>query len=513
MSWLSGLSTLINFINPTSQFPKPYAPNLSKTKANTTMPTVAREDIDALNAVLTITIAKDDYEPTFKKELNKIKDKGAIRGFRKGKTPLPFLKKMYGKGLLSEIVTDLLHKELSEVIKDREVQFMGQPIPSLNQPPVNFDYDNMSEYIFKFDLGVAPNFELKGVDMNTTYDCYKVQVSDEKVNERFEAARKHYGEQVDSTEPIAEDDMVYFSAEELEGDAIKADGWKTTFSVLVNRLADGPVKEEIKGKQKGDKVRFNVYELEDGTSREFVKKYLLNFTKADIDEGTETGELYEGTIERVTRQAPAELNQAFFDKVFGPGEIYNEEEAKARIAESLGSAQKGQADSLLYREVRQKLIELNRDAMPLPDDFIKRWLRLSHEQKADALLSDYDNFANDMRWTLIKDKIANQYEIAVTEEDIRQIAYGRVMGYFGGYGDPKMLDPIVQRMLEDPETVNGLAGDALADKVFYKIKDHIGLSTILISEEDLLAKYNAVTKAEEEKARLMQGTYAGDEEE
>ncbi len=476
------------------------------------MPTVVREDIDALNAVLTITIAKDDYEPAFKKELNKLKDKGSFRGFRKGKTPTPFLKKMYGKSLLSEIVTDLLHKELSEVIKDREVQFMGQPIPSPNQPPVNFDYDNMSEYIFKFDLGVAPNFEVKGVDMNTTYDLYKIQVSDDKVNERLESARKHYGEQVDSTEPIAEDDMVYFSAVELDGEAIKEDGWKTTFSVLVNRLAPGAVKEEIKGKQKGDKVRFNVYELEDGTSREFVKKYLLNFTKADIDEGTETGDMYEGTIERVTRQAPAELNQEFFDKVFGPGEIYNEEEAKARIAESIGSASKGQADSLLYREVRQKLIDLNRADMPLPDDFIKRWLQVSHEQKADALLNDYDNFADDMRWTLIKDKIAKQHDIQVTEDDLRQIAYSRVAGYFGGYGDPKMLEPIVNRMLEDPESVNGLAGDALADKVFYKIKDNIGLNMIPISEEDLFNKYEAITKAEEERARLMRG-FSGDEEE
>ncbi|MCC6726845.1 MAG: hypothetical protein IT258_20250 [Saprospiraceae bacterium] len=477
------------------------------------MPTVVREDIDALNAVLTITIAKDDYEPTFKKELNKLKDRGAIKGFRKGKTPTPFLKKMYGKGLLSEIVTDLLHKELSEVIKDREVQFMGQPIPSLSQPPVNFDYDNMSEYIFKFDLGVAPNFELKGVDMNTTYDFYKVQIGEDKINERFETARKHYGEQVDSAEPIADNDMVYFSAVELDGNAIKEDGWKTTFSVLVNRLADGSVKEEIKSKQKGDKLRFNVFELEEGTSREFVKKYLLNFTKADIDEGTETGDMYEGTIERVTRQAPAELNQEFYDKVFGPGEIYNEEEAKARIAESLGGAQQGQADSLLYRELRQRLIDLNRDAMPLPNDFIKRWLRVSHEEKADALLDDYDNFADDMRWTLIKDKLANKYDIQVTDEDIRQMAYNRVMGYFGGYGDPKMLEPVVKRMLEDPESVNGLAGDVLADKLFYKIKENIGLNNILISEEDLRAKYDAVMKEEEEKSRLKQGLAAGDEEE
>ena len=372
------------------------------------MPTVVREDKDALNAVLTITIEKEDYELNFKKELNKLKDRGAIKGFRKGKTPLPFLKKMYGKGLLSEIVTDLLHKELTEVVKDQEINFMGQPIPTEGQAPTSFDYDNMSTYTFQFDLGVAPDFEVKGLDLGTEYDYYKVKIGDDKVNERLESARKHFGERVETTEPIEEDDMVNFSAVELDGDAPKADGWKTTFPILVNRIADGSVKDELKGKQKGDKISFNVFELEEKTSREFVKKYLLNFTQADIDEGTETGEMYEGTIESVTRQDLAELTQEFYDKVFGPGEVTNLEDANALIAKSLGGSHQGQADSLLYRELRTRLLDLNRDAMPLPDDFIKRWLKISHEQKADKLLSDYDNFADGMRWTLITNKLTAQ---------------------------------------------------------------------------------------------------------
>ncbi len=477
------------------------------------MPKVVREDIDALNAVLTVSIAKDDYESDFKKELNKLKDRAAVKGFRRGKTPLGFLKKMYGKGLLSEIVTDMLHKELSEVMKDQEINFMGQPIPSNDQKAVSFDYDNMSDYDFKFDIGIAPDFEIKGMDSSTSYDYYKVQVSEDKVNERLESARKHYGERLESTEAIEEDDMLQLSAVELEGDAPKPDGWKTTFSVLVNRIAEGPVKAEIKGKKKGDKVRFNIFEFEEGTSREFVKKYLLNFTQSDIDEGTETGEMYEGTIESVTRQGLGEMNQEFFDKVFGAGEVYNEAEARTRIAESLAGGHQGQADSLLYRELRNQLVELNRASMPLPDEFIKRWLRVSHEQKADALLNDYDNFADGMRWTLITNKLSKQYGIEVTEEDIRAMAYNRVAGYFGGYYDPKMLEPVVKRMLEDPESVNGLAGDVQADKLFYKIKENIGLREISISEEDIKAKYDAVMKEEEAKAAAQRELSAGDEEE
>jgi trigger factor len=389
------------------------------------------------------------------------------------------------------------------VINTTELTYMGQPIPVQDQPPVNFDINSTEPYSFQFELGKAPDFEVKGVDKGTVYDYYKVEVADEKVEERLDAARKHYGEQVESTEPIAEDDMVYFEAVEMDGDAPKADGWKTTFSVLINRLAEGTTKDEIKSKQKGDKVRFNVFELEKDTSREFVKKYLLNFTKADIDEGTETGEIYEGTIQKVTRQAPAELTQEFYDKVFGPGEIYNLEEAKTRIAQSLGA----------YRELRRRLIELNRESMPLPDDFIKRWLKVSQEKKADALINDYDNFADDMRWTLIKSKLSNQYEIEVTEEEVRQMAYNKVAGYFGGYYDPKMLEPVVKRMMEDPESLNGLAGDVQADKLFYKMKENIGLREIPVSEEEIKAKYDAVMKEEEARAKLKQGASASDEEE
>lgn len=477
------------------------------------MPKVVREDIDALNAVFNIAIEKDEYEPIFKKELAKLKDRGAIKGFRKGKTPLPFLKKMYGKSILSEVITDMLHKELSELVKGQEVSYMGQPIPSLDQAPVNFDYDNMTDYNFKFDLGKAPEFDLKGVDMNTSYDYYKVSVSDEKVEERLESARKQLGERVESTEPIADEDMVHFSAVELDGDAPKADGWKTTFPILVNRIAEGVTKDAIKGKQKGDKLRFNIFELEEGTSREFVKKYLLNFTQADIDEGTETGEMYEGTIESVTRQAPAELTQDFFDKIFGAGEVYNLEEAKARIAQSLGGAQQGQADSLLYRDLRDRLLDLNRPQMPLPDEFIKRWLQVSHEDKAGSILADFDNFADGMRWTLITNKLQKQYELDVTEEDVRQMAYNRVAGYFGGYYDPKMLEPVVQRMLQDPESLNGLAGDVLADKLFFKLKENVGLNNIFVSEEELKAKYDAVMAQEEAKSKLAQGAPVADEEE
>lgn len=477
------------------------------------MPKVVREDIDALNAVLTVTIEREDYEQDFKNELIKLKDRAAMKGFRKGKTPIGFLKKMYGKGLLSELISDMLQKQLGEVMSDEKITFMGQPIPMEGQKAVKFDYDSTEPYSFQFELGKAPEFELAGLDKNTSYDFFKVAVSDETVMERLEMARKQTGEQAATTEPIAAGDMINFSAVELDGDAPKADGWKTTFSVLFDKLAEGPTKEALLGKQKGHSAKFNIFELEEGASREFVKKYLLNFTQADLDEGTETGEMYEGTVESVTRQAPAELTQEFYDKVFGPGEVSDLESAKARIAESLSGAQQGQADSMLYRELRTRLIEMNRAAMPLPSEFIKRWLKVSQEKDVDRILNNFDGFSDDMRWSLIKDKLFKQFDIQVEEEEIKEMAYNRVASYFGGYGDSAMLEPVVKRMLEDQETVNGIANEVLGDKLFRKMKESVKLNEVSTSSEDLKAKYDAVIADEEAKSKQRQLASATEEEE
>ena len=477
------------------------------------MPKVAREDINALNAVLTVTIGKEDYEPKFKKELKKIKDKAAIKGFRKGKTPTGFLKKMYGKGLLSEIVTEMLQHELSEVMASEEISYLGKPIPTEDHAPVDFDLNNFEDYEFRFDLGKAPEFEVKGVDSGTEFEIFKVDIPADKVEERLDYIRKRRGERFETEETIEDEDMITLNAVELDGDAPKEDGWKTTFSILVNRISDGPVKDEILTKKKGDSIRFNVYELEEGTSQEQVKKYLLNFTQTDIDEGTETGEIYEAAIETVSRLKPAELNQELFDQVFGEGEVTTGEEARKKLAENMGLGFQGQADSLLFRDMRKRLLELSRDAMPLPHDFIKRWLKVGHEKEADKILGDYDNFADDMRWSLIKNKLYKQYDLKIDDAEIRELAYNRVASYFGGHYQEDMLEPIVTRMMEDPEQMNSLASDLLADKLFKKIKEEVTLKEVSISENDFTEKYKTVMEEEEKTAKLRSASAASEEEE
>ncbi len=477
------------------------------------MPKVVKEDIDKLNAVVTVTIEKGDYQPKFKEELKNIRHKGSFKGFRKGKTPDSFIKKMYGKGLLSDIVTKMLQEELTTVMSDETINYVGQPLPTKDHSTINFDVEDMEDYEFSFDIGMVSNFEIKGIEGYAAYDYYKVEVPEEKVEERLNFLRKRRGERIDAEDNVQEEDLITFNASELDGENLKEDGWKTTFSILVERIADEDVKKELLGKKKGDKVRFNIYQLEKNAQPDYVKKYLLNFTEADLKEGAETGEEYEATIENVGRLQPAELDQDFFDKVFGEGEINSEEEARERIRINQSSQFAGSADSLLYRDIRKKLVEMNRSDMPLPDDFIKRWLKETREKEADNILNNYDEYADDMRWSLIKNKLFREYDFKLEQAEIEELAKARVAGYFGGYANPEMMKSVIDRIMQDPDQVNSFASEVLSNKLFYKLKDTIKLNEVKVTEEEIEEKMKAMEEEIEAARAKTQPALAAEEEE
>jgi len=71
---------------------------------------ISKENIDALNAVITLTVDKVDYEKKVDDVLKDYRKKVNMPGFRPGKVPAGVVKKMYGKAVLAEEVNKLVSK-------------------------------------------------------------------------------------------------------------------------------------------------------------------------------------------------------------------------------------------------------------------------------------------------------------------------------------------------------------------------------------------------------------------
>ncbi|MEZ5042911.1 MAG: trigger factor [Saprospiraceae bacterium] len=447
------------------------------------MPQVVREDIDNLNAVLTVSIPTDDYLPSFNTELQKYRKDARIKGFRQGKTPTGVLKKMFGKAVLGDVINKILQKELSEYLADDKLEILGQPIPSDTQEQVSFDVRELHDFSFKFDIGLSPQFEVQGLD--GTFEKYVVTIGDEQVEEEVQNLLLRNSEQVFPEEDIQEKDIITLEITEVDGDAPKTDGVSHEFGVLVERLLD-EVKEAVLHKGLGHRLTINPFELEKDTTEKYARKYFLGLT--DEDE-REVGHTFEAEITKISRAEKASLNQTFFDKVFGPEVVSTEEDFRTKLREDIANSYTAQSEALLFRDIQKVLLEQN--ALQLPDAFLKRWLSTSNENLAEETLEkEYPAFAENLKWTLIRSKLNKSFDIEVTPEEIKETFKNKIRSYFGGAPSPEiepMIESMAERMLKDEKQLNELYEEVSSNKFFDAVVAQVAVVDKPISLEDFQA--------------------------
>jgi len=445
------------------------------------MAEVVRKDVDNLNSVLTITFNQEDYQPKVNAELSKYRKKAHMKGFRKGKTPMGFIKKMYGKGIMAEVINEMLQDAVTKFLQEEEIEILGQPLPSKDQSEFDFDINTPETFIFNFDLGIAPSFEIKGLESKASFEKMVVDIPEDKINEQLSDLQKRAGERVSVDEKIEGNDLVTFNAEELVDGKVKKDGWATTFNILADSLEES-IKEKVIGKKKGEKLTFNIYTIEGERTEEYVRKHLLKVEENDTE--TEIGEEFEGVVEDVQRIAPADLDKDFFDKVFGEGNVNTATEAKAKIEEQIAKQYENQADSLLFRDIQEKLIEQN--PMELPEAFLKRWIKATNENATEEMIEkDFDGFKENLKWSLIRSKAVKNYDISITEDQIVEAFKDRIRSYFGGYGDELVILNTANRMMQDQKQVDQVYQELIAERLFESIKETVTLKDKKVSAEEL----------------------------
>jgi len=459
------------------------------------MPKVVRKDIDNLNAVLTVTLEKAEYEPKLKSQLQSHRKKANMKGFRKGKTPVGYIKKMYGRAILADTVNEMLQSEVNKYLSESDIKVLGYPLPSEDQESYDFNLDNLVDYTFNFDLGIAPDFEVKGLDASQKFNCYSVEVPKETIDKDMDSMRQRGGERQSTDDSIEEKDMISFNADELDGKAKKENGWAATFTILVEMLDDA-YKAEIKKKKKGDTIKFNIYKLEKDRTRDYVQKYLLGVKEGDDAEAI--GEEFEATIADVSRIIPAELNTEFFDKTFGEGVVKTEEEARAFIEKEVSKYYDKQAESLLFRDFQNHLLEQN--PLELPDAFMKRWIKSNAEgqnQGKDITDKEYEAFSKNLQWSLVRGKLIKQFEINVTDEELVDHFKAQVRQYFGGQGDELVILNTANRLMQDEKQVDNAYQEILADRLFESMRE-----VVKVDKEKIAAdKFDDIIKKAREEAQ------------
>ncbi|MEO7175094.1 MAG: trigger factor [Saprospiraceae bacterium] len=463
---------------------------------------ISQDFADGLQGTININLSKEELSDKFKAELAKQSKKVKLKGFRPGKTPITVVKRLYGRSIMADMVNETISKSMNDYIESEKLDLLGRPMPVKNHDPIDLDPDNIKEVDFAFNVAIAPKIELKGIDSSNKVKKYVIKPTPEMVEKEIEQVRASNAQSRDLTaeESLVETDVIKITAKELEGDQIKENGWETEFTLSLDFVDDEAQKLEILSKKIGDKFRFNIQTLEKNSNPEHVRKYLLI---QDADDATVIGDHFEGQIESVNRREPADLDQDFYDRSFGPDVIHSEEELKDFLSKDLEKFFEKRADGLLFRDIQRSLLDLN--PVQLPDDFLKRYLD-EEEHRHGMGEEEYQEFATSLRWSLIRSELVKQFEVQVTQNEIRNYLLNKVYQQMNMYQlDVAVFEKYVdQNMMKDQKQVSDAYEEIMADKVFYAVKNVISFEEETITKEEMDEQYKAAREENEAKREVQE---------
>ncbi|HOZ76689.1 MAG TPA: trigger factor [Ferruginibacter sp.] len=448
------------------------------------MATVARENIGLLNDKITVKISKEDYLPAFEKKVKEYSKTANIPGFRKGNVPAGMVKKMYGTAIYTDEVLRTVEKELYSYLQTENPDIFAQPMALENGAP-KLDYANPAEYEFGFEIGLKPNFELAPVK-KAKLTLHKVTVTDEMVQEEVDRMQVKGGKMTEPEEVNSLDNVlnVQFTESDKDGNIVEG-GISKENSVLLKYFSPA-LQKQLMGKKKDDSIVFQL-------SKSFDKDKLdmmLHDLGLDKDDKEAAKKYFNLSIVKVGLVEKRELNEEFFKEVFPGAEVTTEADFRNKLREEIEQYWASQSRNQLHDQLYHYF--LDETTMEFPATFLKRWLQSGGDKPktAEEAEAEFPFFSNQLKWTLISDKLIKDNNLQVNTEDVKASMKAEVMRYFGGASlgeDQSWLDSYVERMMKDEKHVDTTYRRLITDKLFQWAEAQVSPKEKEVTGEELNA--------------------------
>lgn len=448
------------------------------------MATVARENIGLLNDKITVKISKEDYLPAFEKKVKEYSKTANIPGFRKGNVPPGMVKRMYGASIYTDEVLRTVEKELYTYLQTENPDIFAQPMALENGAP-KLDYANPSEYEFGFEIGLKPSFELAPLK-KAKLTLHTVKVTDEMVQEEVDRMQIKGGKMTEPEEVNSEENVLNIQFTECDKDGNTVEGGISKENSVLVKYLSAALQKQVMGKKKDDSVVFQL-------SKSFEKDKLdmmLHDLGLDKDDKEAAKKYFKLTIVKIGLVEKRELNEEFFKEVFPGADITTEDAFRTKLREEIAQYWASQSRNQLHDQLYHYFID--ETPMEFPATFLKRWLQVGGDKPktAEEAEAEFPFFSNQLKWTLISDKIVKDNNLQVNADDVKASMKAEVLRYFGGASlgeDQSWLDSYVDRMMKDEKHVDTTYRRLITDKLFQWAEAQVSPKEKEVTGEELNA--------------------------
>jgi trigger factor len=429
-------------------------------------------------ASIKIKLSEADYQAKVEAKLKDHARKANIKGFRPGKAPISMVKNMYGTSVLVEEINSILGESLNGYLKEQTFKILGDPLPVAKQEDT-IDWKTQKEFDFEYKIGFVDGIDLPLDKIKATK--YSIKVDQKLMDETLENLVSQYG---NSTNPEVSE-----ATDSIYGDlASTATEFKKSVSLDLTKITK-KLAEKFTSISKDAVIEF---EDKDVKKDQWEEAFGLDAEETDQASGELTF-----TVKNINRTEKAEMNQEFFDKIFGPDLVSTEEEFMAKVKETLQGNYDRESKVFTEEELKKELT--SKAKIDLPETFLKEWLLEANKGKVtlEDVEKEFPLYAKQLTWSLISNHLATENKIQAEHEEVLEKTKQMVREQFASSGLGSQMedsmDMFVDNYLKGEEGQNymNMLTSVQNDKVLSFVENQIKLNEKEISIDEfkeLLAK-------------------------
>ena len=434
---------------------------------------VTEKSAEGLDRHFQVKVPASELNDKLAAKLSEIKGQVHLKGFRKGKAPVSYLKKLYGKGVMSEIVQELVNETTEKAFSERDLKPASQPHPHFHS---DMDKVMAGEADLEYDVHaeILPDFEPADVaGMKLVRPVAEVPKKDiDEALQRIADQQTTYAAKAKTAKAKEKDQVLIDFLGKIDGEAFEGGKGEGFELVLGSGQFIPGFEDQLVGAKTGDDVEVKV---------NFPEEYHA----ADLAGKEAT---FDVAVKEVRGPEKVEIDDELAKKVG----LDSLDDLTARVTEQMENEFKQLSRGHVKRALLDKLDEAHDFELPkgmVDAEFDQIWRQVQSselddedkEKSEDELKADYRKIAERrVRLGLVLAEIGQRAEVTVPNEDIQRQLINTARSF------PGQEKEVLEFYQNNPGAMQQLRAPLFEERVVDYILERAEVTEKKVSKEKLL---------------------------
>lgn len=435
---------------------------------------------EGLKREIKIVVAAGDLEAKLAERLNDAKDKVKLNGFRPGKVPAAYLRKMYGRSLMAEVINEILNDTPRTVLADRGERSATQPKIEMSEDDKVAEevLDGKADFVFSFHYEVLPKIKIKDVSaIEVTREIADVPEKDiDEQLERVLASTRTYAEKEGKAEDGDRVTIDYLG--KLDGEPFEGGADHDAQLVLGSKTFIPGFEEQLIGVTAGDETQIKVTFPADYGAAHLAGKEATFDIKVKEVASPDALKIDDDAAKKLGLESLARLRDVIREQIENQYGSLTRQKVKRQILDAL--------DKDYQFEAPEQLVEV---------EFNNIWAQVNNElQQAGRSFEDEDMTEEEardeyrrlaerrVRLGLVLSEIGEEAGVTVSDEELQRAIYAQVRQY------PGQEKEVFEFFRRTPDAVANLRAPIFEEKVVDHLLGKIKVSDKKVTLQELTAE-------------------------